>query len=455
MSYTSVSEASGNDSVQPASLRSPAISQGEVTIHCLVSLAELRNRKRREQNIRDIPTSAGISPTKVIPGAENDNNLGILQDELVFAFRGMSGLSNGTKLSGWTSLNGLTYKTLEELASQIMFLGTAKAAYNALSTGTPQNGIAIRFKGIFNMTYMANENKMPIIYPGQFLMYTLPSYKKRSAPYVNSRPSDKLVPTIEPFSFSAMAQLTQNLTAQAYSNKLAALPITVGSAKTAFYEGPMRTDSLTPFQRLAQADKGAEVVNLLHMLEPLIIRGHISVNMDSALFKSRKTPYSKILKGKKDDALATARKMIAHMAALLGVIEDDLEPSAADPDDINLDEGLDSGASGAPINEVQKDVYMTSKYPRIPVHLVDQYSPNLNYGQIKPVQKGMAASRKLDKAQRDYETLCKSSRECRDVTKAEFEQSIKQRVFGLNLTVCNPASANPRSEVYIVHGPTA
>ncbi len=120
--------------------------------------------------------------------------------------RGPAGLSGGTKLSAWSSLNGLPYKTFEDLANNIVFLGTSKNAYNALSTSTPQNGVAVRYKGIANLVYMAPPTNPTIIYPGEDLTFSIPKYSKRTFPLVTTRPSEKLVPTIEPFSFANLAQ---------------------------------------------------------------------------------------------------------------------------------------------------------------------------------------------------------------------------------------------------------
>lgn len=439
------------------SLRSPPISQGEVTIHGLISLAGMQSRKKRSQNARD--NSVNGQPSHVIPGAESDNNLIINPHEPLFVIRGIPGLVNN-KLNVFSSFSGLAYSTLEDLASQLLFVGTAKNGYNPFSTKTPQYGVAIRFKGIENLQYTCNPEKPVPIYPGEFLRFSVPKYNKRTIPHIDTAPAEKIVPIIEPFSFSALAQYTESISKQAYSSKLATLPLTssypgsrpgLGVGVDSRYNSTIgQNETLTPFQRLAQNEKTAEIVNALRVLEPLIVRGAITVNVTGDVFKQRNTSYSKILKAQTPQQIKKTRESIFHLATLLGLVGGDLLLNdEEDDDDIAMNTSNDPR-----VNEAQKDVFMMSKYPRVPAELVDLYHPNINFGNVKgaSMQLSLRESKKLEKENHTYVQLCQSAREARDVTKAETERAELSQICGMNMTYCNPHNVNPRSDLYITHG---
>jgi len=270
----------------------------------------------------------------------------------------------------------------------------------------------------------------------------------------------KLVPILEPFSFAALGQYTESLTRQAYSNKLRNMPLLtclpgtrngLGVGVTEVH--PSSRETLTPFQRLAQYEKCAEVVNLVHMLEPLIARGYIKVEINKKSFADRKISYKKILKTKSPADLANNRRQVFHLASLLGLVDEGLLDESITQEayeDVEMDVGVDKNGA----NELQQDVFMTSKYPRIPPELVDLYRPNLNYANVKGVASNANSrtQKRMKKANDNYENLCKNSREGRDVSRSEFERAHLARIVCMNLTVCNPHITNPRTDGFIAHG---
>lgn len=460
-SFTNVSSSNtADDFGLPASERSPAISQGEVTVHFFPSLADIKSRQSRKQIKRQFDH---VSSVKVIPGAENNLSHMVLQNELVFALRGSSGLTNGTNIAGWTCFSGLTYTTLEDLANQCLYIGTAKNHFNPLSSAAAQHGVAARYKGIATINYVCQPERPVSIYPGEYLMFTIPKYDRRTVPNLGKHsPPEKILPVLEPFSFASLAQQNEHMSRQAYSAKLAHLPLITtapgslnpyGLGANSTHNIPALTsgmDHLNPFQRLTQNEKSAVITSLGHVMEILALRG-VKIEISDNVFKERHKDFRQIIRSKSKDEITEARKQSYTLLAFLGVVDEDLVVRDENDDDLDEFGGKDSTKR---VNEAQKDVFMTAQYPHIPPEAVDLYKPDINYLEFETDmnKKTTRNIRKLQKINQAYTQMCQSAREVRDANRASFVQSIRERCVGMNLTNCNPHVTKPTTDIFITHG---
>jgi hypothetical protein len=188
--------------------------QGGVTIKAVVSGQELQKRKA---NSRRNATELKNAQQHLYPGGDNDANHVIMQGDLCVARRGLSGISKNNggygRFEVVSSFNGMIISRnidLEEQANNYVFAGVSKSTYNQRDERTPQNGIALIYRGTTTIFYDSAD--MRPCFPGDILIFCVPPITPtRNGTTLTEVPNTKLTVKLKPLRYELVAVYHKNV----------------------------------------------------------------------------------------------------------------------------------------------------------------------------------------------------------------------------------------------------
>jgi hypothetical protein len=409
-----------------------AAPQGTVTVNVNVDMAELDRRRKNANAYNNINDPA--SGIKLYPFGDNDALHTVLPNELVLAYKGTKATNPQNKrINGFTSLNGIVLMgdmEKEDFMDSLQLVGVSKIIYDAKNPSTPQNGISVGMRGVFQIRYNAALPKTT--YPGDYLVMCLPDFgnSTRTFPLFHGLPAQKILPQLKPLDHGSLKQVQYDIARLAYNNdtlKKISLddPLIMAS--------PSKSGSLTPFLKCVHKHKKAIITQAMRIVEILAKRGDIEIK--------NKDPHESLgtLLNKTD--MNNINEGIYKMAVRIGLFSDDQVPSAR---------------GNGVRNHLQEDVFYATMWPHIEESKRALYEPNIKY-QTPPKSKvSYVASMQVKKQNNSinegntkYYKQASNAYLDKEEAMASYKAALSGRCVGMTLSTTNPNDPNPMVDVLI------